>query len=97
MPASHVSAPLCLAAPSTRSTARARDPLVVGIAALAAGAACRAYDTSGHEGAPVDIVVGGVHLVDGGDGAAASDVLHMPASLHFVSSKEMLRCAENGC
>ena len=46
------------------------------------------------EGVPVDVVVGGVHLIDGGDGAAASGELHMPASLHFASSKKMLRCDE---
>jgi hypothetical protein len=34
------------------------------------------------------------HLVDGGDGAAASGELHTLASLHFTSNKEMLLCAE---
>jgi hypothetical protein len=54
------------------------------------GAGC-----SSHEGVLADLVVGGVHLVDGGDGAAASGE-HTPASLHFASSK-MLWCAENVC
>jgi hypothetical protein len=36
-------------------------------------------------------------LVDGGDGAAASSELHTPAGIHFVSIKEILRCAENAC
>ena len=71
--------------------------MVVGTAAPAAGAACRAHDTSGHEGVPVGLVVGRVHLVDGGDGVAASGELHTPASLHFASNKEILRCAENAC
>jgi hypothetical protein len=61
------------------------------------GAACRPHDTSGHDGVPAGLVVGGVHLVDGGDSASASDELHTPASLHFASSKEMLRCAKNAC
>jgi hypothetical protein len=55
------------------------------------GAGC-----SGHEGVPSGFVVGGVHLVDGGDGAVASGE-HTLASLHFASSKEMLRCVENAC
>jgi sulfur relay (sulfurtransferase) complex TusBCD TusD component (DsrE family) len=33
-------------------------------------------------------------LVDGCDGVAASAELHVPASLHFASSKEMLRYAK---
>jgi hypothetical protein len=69
--------------------------MVVGTVAPATGLrgdAYRAHDTSGHEGVPAGLVVSGVHLVDGGDGAAASGELHMPSSLHFASSKEMLRC-----
>ena len=71
--------------------------MVMGTAALSAGAACRAHDTSGHEGVPANLIVGGVHQVEGGDGAATSGELHAPASLHFASSKEMLRCVENAC
>jgi glycerol-3-phosphate dehydrogenase len=67
------------------------------LAAGVAGAACRARDTSGCEGVSASVVVSGVHLVDGGDDAAASGELHTPASLHFASSKKMLRCAENTC
>ena len=71
--------------------------MVVGTVAPAAGlpgVACRAHNTTSLEKVPADVVVGGVHMVDGGDGAAASGELHMPASLHFASSKEMLRCDE---
>jgi hypothetical protein len=75
----------------------ARDPMVVGTPAPAAGAACRAQNTSGQEEVAASLVVGGVHLVASGDSAAASSELHTPASLHFASNKEMLRCAENVC
>jgi hypothetical protein len=68
--------------------------MVVGTATLVAGAACRAHHTSGYEGVPTGLVVGGVHLVDGGDGVAASGELHMLSNLHFAYSKEMLRCAK---
>jgi hypothetical protein len=74
--------------------------MVVGTAAPTAvlrGATCRPHDTSGYEGAPACLVVGGVHLVDGGNDASASGELHMPTSLHFASSKEILRCTENAC
>jgi hypothetical protein len=64
--------------------------MVVVTAASAARVACQAHDTSGHKGVPADLVVGGVHLVNGDDGAAAFGELHMPTSLHFASSKEML-------
>jgi hypothetical protein len=70
---------------------------VVGTASPASGVAgptCRAHDNSGHEGVPAGHVIGEVHLVDGGDDTAASSELYTPGSLHFASSKEMLRCVE---
>jgi glycerol-3-phosphate dehydrogenase len=74
-----------------------RDPMVVGTTMLAARAACRAHHTSGCEGVPIGLVVGGVHLVDGGDGVAASGELHTLLSLHFACNKEVLRCTKNTC
>jgi hypothetical protein len=68
--------------------------MVVRTAAQTTG---RSHNTSGHEGVLAGLVVGGVDLVNGADGAAASDELHTSASLHFTSSKEMLRYAENAC
>jgi hypothetical protein len=98
--APRASASLFLTAPSTISTARLEIRWWWGLRRRLQGlrgAACRAHDTRSHEGVLAGLVVSGVHLVDGGDGAAASGELYTPASLHFTSSKEMLEsfgCAD---
>jgi hypothetical protein len=46
---------------------------------------------SGHEGVPAGFAAGGVDLVNGGNGAAASSELQMLTSLSILpNSKEML-------
>jgi hypothetical protein len=70
----------------------ARDPVVVRTVAPATGlrglhVLRGAQDTGGHEGVPTGLMVGGVDLVDGGDGAAAFGELHTSASLHFINNK----------
>jgi hypothetical protein len=71
--------------------------MVVGTVAWDAGSVCQAHDPDSHKGVLASLVLGGVHLMDGGDGAATFGELHTTSSLHFASSKEMLQCAENAC